>query len=69
MGAADAPNQPGAYAFRMYLNYDGAGGPFGDTGVTAASADQDKLSVYAPTARRDGTHHHHGDQQDRAGAE
>ncbi|WP_405590502.1 glycoside hydrolase family 44 protein [Streptomyces sp. NBC_01190] len=38
---------PGAYAFRMFLNYDGAGGTFGDTSVHAASADQDKLSVYA----------------------
>ncbi|MDX3112284.1 glycoside hydrolase family 44 protein [Streptomyces scabiei] len=38
---------PGAYAFRMYRNYDGKGGTFGDTAVHAASADQDKLSVYA----------------------
>ncbi|MFR0359545.1 glycoside hydrolase family 44 protein [Streptomyces sediminimaris] len=38
---------PGAYAFRMYRNYDGKGGAFGDTAVHAASADQDKLSVYA----------------------
>ncbi|MET9697817.1 glycoside hydrolase family 44 protein [Streptomyces sp. NPDC006529] len=38
---------PGAYAFRMFLNYDGQGGAFGDTSVKAASADQDKLSVYA----------------------
>ncbi|MEV0530632.1 glycoside hydrolase family 44 protein [Kitasatospora sp. NPDC050463] len=38
---------PGAYAFRMFLNYDGQGGTFGDTSVKAASADQDKLSVYA----------------------
>ncbi len=38
---------PGAFAFRMYRNYDGNGGSFGDTGVHAASADQDALSVYA----------------------
>nr|WSX74966.1 cellulose binding domain-containing protein [Streptomyces sp. NBC_00899] len=38
---------PGAYAFRMYRNYDGNGGSFGDTAVGAASADQDQLSVYA----------------------
>ncbi len=38
---------PGAYAFRMFLNYDGSGGTFGDTAVQAASADQDTLSVYA----------------------
>ncbi len=40
-------DQPGAYAFRMYLNYDGNGGAFGDTSVQATSADQDQLSVYA----------------------
>jgi hypothetical protein len=45
---------PGAYAFRMFLNYDGKGGTFGDTAVKAASADQDKLSVYA--AERKGDH-------------
>ena len=39
--------QPGAYAFRMYLNYDGSHSQFGDTGVSAASADQAKLAVYA----------------------
>ncbi|MFJ6212451.1 glycoside hydrolase family 44 protein [Streptomyces sp. NPDC092296] len=41
------PDDPGAYAFRMYLNYDGAGSSFGDTAVKAASSDQDQLSVYA----------------------
>ncbi len=39
--------QPGAFAFRMYLNYDGAGGAFGDTSVRAQSADQDQLAIYA----------------------
>ncbi|MGW5355110.1 glycoside hydrolase family 44 protein [Streptomyces sp. NPDC004031] len=38
---------PGAYAFRMFRDYDGAGGAFGDTAVTSGSADQDQLSVYA----------------------
>ncbi len=38
---------PAAYAFRMYLNYDGNGGHFGDTSVQASSADQGKLSIYA----------------------
>jgi hypothetical protein len=38
---------PGAYAFRMYRNYDGAGGRFGDTSVSSASSDQSQLSVYA----------------------
>ncbi|MDT0542893.1 glycoside hydrolase family 44 protein [Streptomyces lonegramiae] len=45
---------PGAYAFRMFRNYDGNGGSFGDTAVRAASADQEKLSVYA--AERDSDH-------------
>ncbi|GAB3894159.1 hypothetical protein GCM10027612_44860 [Microbispora bryophytorum subsp. camponoti] len=40
-------SQPGAYAFRMYLNYDGEGGRFGETAVGATSADQGKLAVYA----------------------
>lgn len=42
-GASD----PGAHAFRMYRNYDGAGASFGDTSVRAASADQGRLAVYA----------------------
>jgi hypothetical protein len=40
------PTDPGAFAFRMYRNYDGIGGAFGETGVQAASADQSQLSVY-----------------------
>ncbi len=40
-------SQPGAYAFRMYRNYDGSHNAFGDTGVGASSADQSKLAVYA----------------------
>jgi hypothetical protein len=39
-------SQPGAYAFKMYLNYDGAGGKFGDTSVLASSADQGQLAIY-----------------------
>jgi|GEM_PF-480890 len=42
-----ANNDPGAFAFRMYRNYDGAGSQFGDLNLTADSADQDQLSVYA----------------------
>jgi uncharacterized protein (TIGR03437 family) len=48
--AAPTPDQPGAYAFRMYRGYDGIGGMFGETSVRAESANQDRLSVYA--ARR-----------------
>ncbi len=39
--------QPGAYAFRVYRNYDGAGSKFGETSVSATSANQDQLSIYA----------------------
>lgn len=41
------PQQPGAFAFRMYRNYDGAGGRFGDVSVSASSSDQGQLSVFA----------------------
>ncbi|AGL17657.1 glycoside hydrolase family 44 protein [Actinoplanes sp. N902-109] len=41
------PAQPGAYAFRMYRNYDGRGGRFGDVSVSASSSDQGQLAVYA----------------------
>ncbi len=46
--------QPGAYAFRMYRNYNGQGAMFGDTGVQATSTDQSKLSVYAALRSTDG---------------
>lgn len=46
--------QPGAFAFRLYRNYDGAGGQFGDWHVRAASADQDTLAIYAAERARDG---------------
>ncbi|GII78622.1 endoglucanase [Sphaerisporangium rufum] len=44
---APEPAQPVAHAFRIYRNYDGKGGAFGETSVKATSADQDKLAVYA----------------------
>jgi hypothetical protein len=47
-------SQPGAFAFRMYRNYDGAGGAFGDVGVTATSADQATVAVYAAQRSADG---------------
>jgi hypothetical protein len=39
--------QPGAYAFKIYRNYDSAGGEFGNVGVRAVSGNQELLSVYA----------------------
>ena len=41
------PTDPGAFAFKIYRNYDGIGGTFGETAVQATSADQSQLAVYA----------------------
>ncbi len=46
---------PGAYAFRMFRNYDGNGGKFGDMSVGATSSDEAQLSVYAAERSSDGT--------------
>ena len=46
--------EPWAYAYRMYRNYDGHGGRFGDTSVRAASSNQGQLAVYAATRGSDG---------------
>jgi hypothetical protein len=45
---------PWAYAFRMYRNYDGHGGQFGNTAVRAVSSDQGRLALYAATRGRHG---------------
>ncbi len=45
--------QPGAFAFRMYRNYDGQGNGFGETGVHASSADQSQLAIYAAQRTQD----------------
>ncbi|MFZ6026283.1 MAG: glycoside hydrolase family 44 protein [Chloroflexota bacterium] len=49
-----AATEPGAYAFRMYLNYDGHGSAFGDTSIQAVSTDQTQLSIYAAKRTDDG---------------
>jgi hypothetical protein len=49
-----AAHLPGAYAFRVYRNYNGVGGKFGDTSVSATSGDQDKLAIYAAQRNSDG---------------
>ena len=41
------PTDPGAFAFKIYRNYDGIGGTFGETSLQASSVDQGKLSIYA----------------------
>lgn len=48
--APPGQKEPGMYAFRMYLNYDGRHAKFGDQSVTAVSDNQDQMSIYA--ARR-----------------
>jgi hypothetical protein len=47
MWSPPAPQDPIAYAFRMFRNYDGNGSQFGDTSVSAVSSDQGSLSIYA----------------------
>ncbi|WP_295390594.1 glycoside hydrolase family 44 protein [uncultured Thiodictyon sp.] len=42
-----ASTEPAAFAFRIYRNYDGAGGRFGETSVSASSNAQDRLACYA----------------------
>jgi hypothetical protein len=43
-------------AFRMYRNYDGAHGQFGDTSVYSSSADQSRLAVYGAQRSSDGAY-------------
>jgi putative cell wall-binding protein len=49
-----ASSSPGAFAFRMYRNYDGHGSRFGDESVSASSADQGQLAVYGAQRSIDG---------------
>src|ERR1700678_151517 len=48
------PTDPVAYSFRLYRNYDGAGGQFGNTSVNSNSTDQGQLSVYGALRSSDG---------------
>lgn len=45
---------PGAFAFRMYRNYDGSGSAFGDTSFQAASSDPSRLSIFGAHRASDG---------------
>jgi Glycoside hydrolase family 44 len=49
-----AATDPGAYAFRIYRNYDGAGSRYGDVWVQAESSDQSQLALYAAQRSADG---------------
>ena len=48
------PQDPAAFAYKMYRNYDGNNSAFGTTSVLAESADQSQLSIYG-AQRDDGT--------------
>jgi uncharacterized protein (TIGR03437 family) len=41
------PTEPGGLAYKIFLNYDGLGGRFGETSVAATTEDPDSLSVFA----------------------
>jgi hypothetical protein len=47
MWSPPAPQDPIAYAFRIFRNYDGNGSQFGNTSISAVSTDQGQLSIYA----------------------
>ncbi|MCA9994441.1 MAG: hypothetical protein KDE56_01765, partial [Anaerolineales bacterium] len=47
-------DEPGMYAFRMYRNYDGQKGKFGDTYVNAESSQDDVVSIFAAQRETDG---------------
>jgi hypothetical protein len=49
-----APTDPIAYSFRLFRNYDGAGGQFGSNGVSAVSSNPGNLSIYAAVRPTDG---------------
>jgi hypothetical protein len=40
-------NSPGYFAFKMFTNYDGGGGRFGDTSMPVTSSDTENISAYA----------------------
>jgi len=42
-----APTDPGAFAFKIFLNYDGNGSQFGGTSVSATTSNPDVLSIFA----------------------
>jgi hypothetical protein len=54
MWTVPQPTDAVAYSFRLYRNYDGAGGQFGGASVTSASTDQGQISVYGALRSSDG---------------
>jgi O-glycosyl hydrolase len=49
-----APTDPIANAFRLYRDYDGNGGRFGETSLQASSTDQTQLAIYGAERAADG---------------
>ncbi len=47
-------DQPAAYAFRMYRNYDGNNSTFGDLSLPTGTLDQNRVSIYAAHRQEDG---------------
>jgi Glycoside hydrolase family 44/Bacterial Ig-like domain (group 3) len=47
MWSPPGAQDPIAFAFRMFRNYDGKGSQFGDTSISATSTNQGQLSIYA----------------------
>jgi hypothetical protein len=54
MWGPPTPDQPDAYAFRLYRNYDDQGDAFGSIGVQSVSSDQGQLAVYGAVRSGDG---------------
>jgi hypothetical protein len=48
------PTDPLAYSYRLYRNYDGRGGQYGDTWVQSSSSDQGQLAIYGAQRTSDG---------------
>jgi hypothetical protein len=48
------PTDPIAFAFRLYRDYDGNGGRFGETSLQASSTDPTQLAIYGAQRAADG---------------
>ncbi|MEM9565734.1 MAG: glycoside hydrolase family 44 protein [Actinomycetota bacterium] len=54
MAEDEFSDRPVFWAFRLFRNYDGFGGRFGDTSVYASSSDESAVSIHAATRSADG---------------
>jgi hypothetical protein len=46
--------EPGAFAFRIFRNYDGLGSRFGEASLASSSSDRERLAIYAAKREADG---------------